>query len=191
MTTRRLLCVAALALVTSACGEGTREVPRESLGDFGRCDADRVDGAPADAFVSREGAWLRVARIDLDSGERRATRAFAGSYEVVGGDAPAVAALGGRTVGTLTMHGTIAHEVGAALAVTPDVYVHVGADAKEVEYALALSDDDFAFLGECQERLLTSPMRQIFGTNAAATVRGFVGRRGAEVAAAFPGLPSP
>lgn len=150
-----------------------------------------MDGAPAEAFVSRAGAWLRVRRIDLPRPfDPRSTRAFAGSYEVVGGDRPAVSALGGATVGTLTMHGTIAREVAAALAVTPDVYARVGADAKEVELALALAGDDFAFLGECQERLLTSPLREALGPDAAPTVRGFVGKTGAEVAAAFAPAPT-
>jgi len=187
MTTRRLACIAAIGLLP-AWGDGGPAAPRATaLSAFGRCDAQHVDGAPADGFVSRDGAWLRVKRIDLPpTYEHRSTRAFAGSYDVVGGDGPAVTALGGSSVSTLTMHGTIARDVAAALVVTPDVYAHVGADAKEVEFALALAGDDFAFLGECQERLLTSPLRRTLGPGAATVVRGFVGKTGAQVAMAFP-----
>jgi hypothetical protein len=182
MAVRALLLAAAVGLFPT-CGDGS---PRTPLSALGRCDATHVDGVPAQWFLSQKGAWLRVRRIDLPASfENRSRRTFPGSYEVVGGDADAVSALGGPTVGTLTMHGSIARDVSDALAVTPDVYAHVDAEAKEVRFALALTEDDFAFLGECQERLFTSPLRRTLGPDAVATVRGFVGKTGAEVGAAL------
>lgn len=178
MTRRPLLCALALAVACAGATDG-------KLGGLGgRCHHDEVDGAPADGFVSRPGAWLRVRRIDLPSRYRqRETRAFEGAYDVVGGDARAVTALGKDTVTSLRMHGTIASDAANALALTPDVYAHVGPDATEAEFAVALTRDDFAFLGECQRRLLTTPLREMLGPGAVETVRGFVGKRGDEVAA--------
>lgn len=188
MTTLAIVAMTALA----ACGEGVREAaPATTLTALGACDADQVAGAPAGEFVSRPGAWLRVRSIDLTSAQDATfgtTEAIRGTYEVVGGDAAATDAIGSQTVGVLTMHGSIAKDIQQGLALTSDVYTHTGGggDVGKVDFALAIGPTDFAFLGECQSRLLTAPLKRIFGADAQAKVSGFVGDTGDVIAAAFP-----
>lgn len=179
------IVLAVAAAVLTACGSGVQR--SGSLADLGHCEATHVDGAPADTFVSHPGVWLRIRRIEVGSsdGERK-TVSFAGDYEVVGGDAKARTALGTDRPASLTMHSSIARDADRALSLTPDVFAHLDIEATHVEFALAVAADDFAFLGDCQDRLLTAPLRTRFGDAAVTTVRGFVGKTGGEVAAAFP-----
>lgn len=191
MTSRRVAAVLVGLALAPACGTGRGGTPAAGLAALGACDRDEVYGAPADEFVSSPGAWLKVRSIDLTSAgdpTLATTESFRGTYDVVGGDASAVSAIGADSVGTLTMHGGIARDVQQALAQTPDVFAHVGGgdDVTRLDYALALTPTDFAFLGECQSRLLTNPLRDTFGADAQATVTGFVGKSGGEIAAAFP-----
>jgi hypothetical protein len=182
----RTVLIAVLLLGAACSGDGA------GLSRLGRCDVREIDGAPASSTLAAPGAWLRVLRIDLASG-RRPGASFRGGYEVVGGDAAPVAALAGP-VDALRMHDSIARDVAAALRVTPEVYVHTLArSAREVGWAVALTDRDVTFLGRCADRLLTRPVRSRFGAAAPATVRGWVGSTGAEVAAAYPdpGAPPP
>lgn len=192
---RRFMSVLLAATCLAGCGDGTREdTGTPAFSALGACKVEEVDGAPARHFVSRDGAWLRVRSIDLTSASDTTldtTETFRGTYDVIGGDAAATAALG-TNAEALTMHGSIAREIQQGLAMTPDVFVHTGGDGdvRQLDFALAVTPTDFAFLGECQSKLLTAPLKRIFGSEAYTKVTGFVGDTGSEIASAFP-APAP
>lgn len=133
------------------------------------------EGGDAGAFVSQPGAWVRVAAMDAtDPG--RLTRDFRGSFTVVGGDEPMTSALGPAPE-TDTMQGSIAGAAAAALDLGATVHLHTGVigDPRHVAFGLGIKDGRFAFLGDCQYRMLTQPLARRLGEGAAERLAGLVG----------------
>lgn len=170
-------CILAFVLLPG-CGDTPSGVePRALAADrLGACaESGDIDGPDAGKFVSMPGAWVRVDAIDaMDAGTR--TRDFGGSYAVVGGDEPMTRALG-TAPETLRMHGSIASAAAEALELGASVHVHTGVidDPRHVAFGLAIKGNEFAFLGDCQNRLLTQPLGRRLGPNAAERLASLVG----------------
>jgi hypothetical protein len=183
----------ALLLLLAGCGnQATRATPPRLLpASLGSCPHTHVDGPEAGEFISQPGAWVKIDAIEA-GGVDRTTREFRGAYAVVGGDEDMVAALG-PTPTSLRIHGPTATAAAEALALGATVHAHTGArdDARYVAFALAVKGDEFAFLGECQDRLLTQPMARRLGPDAAGRLTRLVGADAAALRRALVVVPPP
>ena len=176
----RLLALALAVLSVPTCHPAERSA-LSGLG--GRCIGRHVDGAPVDGFLQRPGGWFEIRAID--DGPESETAEFRGDYVPLGGDAATAAAAGSPD--TLRVHGSTARDARRALGVSAEVFAHTGGagDPTQVDYAVAFTPGDFAFLGDCLRRVLTEPAKTLFGEDARDTVRGMVGKTGAEIDAVF------
>jgi hypothetical protein len=177
------VAVASLAVAAAGCGAappaGSPDAsPRPlSAERLGRCES-RWEGDSAEpvSFVSSPGAWLQVMDIEVPDPAQRKTVEYRGTYAVVGGDRSMTRPLGER-VETLKMHGSIAAAAADALRDGAVVHVHTGVvdDPRHVAYALATWGSGFAFLGDCQYRLLTEPIARRLGPDQAKDAAALVG----------------
>ncbi|MDX6215198.1 MAG: hypothetical protein QOG99_782 [Frankiales bacterium] len=150
-----------------------------------------MDGPGARTFLPQDGAWVQVTSIDLSSARdmrHKTTEAYGGEFLLSGGDQAAKALLH-KPVTALVMHGSIAQDVRSALASSAKVYAHVGGSTASatdlVQYAVAVSTSSFAFLGECEHRVLTAPLPTMFGDRAQSVVDSMIGATKAELTALF------
>jgi hypothetical protein len=166
----RVVAALLLVLATGCDPVTTRSRPAFDAGDLGRCSTGgHVDGPEAGDFLSEPGAWYAVPEP--------------GTYTPLGGDAGVADRLPHPLV-EVDVHDSIERAIGTALDAGATVSVHVRDDLGRVPYAafaLAVKGDAFAFLGDCQYRMLTAPMRERLGADAAARLAAVVGKPSADV----------
>jgi len=175
---------AALGACARTGGGGEVEFSAEALG---ACDRGITPGDPVDA-LAQPGAWLRIESI---SGGKEGR--YGGRFAVAGGDEPFVSQVAASPA-PLTMSKATAGAIATALRADASVTVHTGTrgDARQVTFALAATDTDFAFLGRCANDLLTMPLTARLGTAAHPTLTGLVGKSATDIRAALtPRRPEP
>jgi hypothetical protein len=176
-----------VGLLGRSDGRDSRAADALTLDDLGDCSEDSPSDRPdAVGFLLETERWLEVVLSDAtlagaNAASRHDTRPVAMEVREIGPDGR----VAGPKVVDVLLHGSLLHAVDWA-ATHDDARVFLGLSGAGLNgqalFALVESGDgQMAFAGDCQEEILTAPLRDRFGDQFEGVMRAALGKTGAEL----------